>query len=117
MTSSTPRGKWPPVPPLAGRPPKEDDISAFNSSTGFKLVVFLNAVIMFSMSKVPSKEEKLRELEKQLVFYKQKLDKEMKGYRGVIHESAASEIKHSTVMVYKSMVAGLQKEIEKLQDE
>lgn len=69
------------------------------------------------MNKTFSKEEKLIELEKQLEIYKQKLNKEMKGYRGVIHESAASEIKLSMVMVYKSMIRKIEKEIENLQKE
>lgn len=69
------------------------------------------------MPEKQSTEEKIKELEKQLEIYKEKLALEMKGYRGVIHESAASEIKHAMVMVYKSMVASLQKEIKKLQEE
>ena len=46
--------------------------------------------------------------------YEKKLAWEMRGYRGVIHESAASEIKHTKVMVYKAMVQSLREEIEKL---
>ena len=38
----------------------------------------------------------------------------MKRYRGVIHESAASEMKHQEVMVLRSMVDGLKKEIQSL---
>ena len=68
------------------------------------------------MSISMSKQKKLNELQKQLNFYKERLNHEMKGYRGVIHESAASEIKHSTVMVYKSMISSLQDEIEKLKE-
>lgn len=64
-----------------------------------------------------TKEEKLEELEIDLLKYQDKLKKEMIGYRGVIHESAASEIKHSKVMVYKSMVLSLQEEIIKLKRE
>lgn len=39
----------------------------------------------------------------------------MKRYRGVIHESAASEMKHQEVMVLKAMVADLKKEIHTLE--
>ncbi|KKQ24390.1 MAG: hypothetical protein US39_C0016G0003 [Microgenomates group bacterium GW2011_GWC1_37_12b] len=49
-----------------------------------------------------------------LKYYEDKLTKEMVGYRGVIHESAVSEIKHSKVMVYQAMVESLKEEIEKL---
>ena len=59
-------------------------------------------------------ERKLQELKAKLKDYEQKLSKEMLGYRGVIHESAASEIKHSKVMVLKAMVQGLKEEISKL---
>jgi len=44
-------------------------------------------------------KEKLEELKEKLKDYEDKLAREMIGYRGVIHESAASEIKHSKVMV------------------
>jgi len=40
----------------------------------------------------------------------------MKGYRGVIHESASSEMRHQEVMVLKAMVAGIQKEIQQLEE-
>jgi len=39
----------------------------------------------------------------------------MIGYRGVIHESAVSEIKHSKVMVFKAMVEQLRNEIQILE--
>lgn len=61
------------------------------------------------------KSEKLIELNKKLEYYEDKLAREMLGYRGVIHESAASEIKHDKVMVLKAMVAGLKEEIAKLE--
>lgn len=61
-----------------------------------------------------NKEEKLKELETKLVFYQAKLAGKMKGYRGVIHESAMSEMRHQEVMVLKAMVAGLEKEIKEL---
>ncbi len=58
------------------------------------------------------KSKKLNELQEKLVSYETKLAQEMKGYRGVIHESAASEIKHTKVMVYKAMVQSIREEIE-----
>jgi hypothetical protein len=47
--------------------------------------------------------------------YEEKLARRMKGYRGVIHESASSEMRHQEVMVLKAMVADLKKEIAKLE--
>jgi len=64
-----------------------------------------------------NKEEKLTELREKLGVYEAKLGKKMKGYRGVIHESAMSEMRHQEVMVLKAMVAGLQKEIQNLEDQ
>lgn len=64
-----------------------------------------------------SKEEKLKELRTKLAEYEQKLAYEMKGYRGVIHESAASEIKHDKVMVLRALVASLQEEVKALEKE
>jgi len=61
------------------------------------------------------KSEKLIELHKRLEYYEAKLAREMIGYRGVIHESAVSEIKHDKVMVLKAMVLGLKEEIAKLE--
>jgi hypothetical protein len=61
------------------------------------------------------KSEKLRELNEKLEYYENKLAREMIGYRGVVHESAASEIKHDKVMVLKAMVQGLKEEIAKLE--
>ena len=60
------------------------------------------------------KSEKLRELNEKLEYYENKLAREMIGYRGVVHESSASEIKHDKVMVLKAMVQGLKEEIAKL---
>ena len=59
--------------------------------------------------------EKLKELNEKLKYYEDKLAYEMIGYRGVIHESAASEIKHDKVMVLNAMVVGLKEEIAKLE--
>lgn len=47
--------------------------------------------------------------------YETKLRGRMKGYRGVIHESAMSEMRHQEVMVLKAMVADLKKEIASLE--
>ena len=59
--------------------------------------------------------DKLQELNEKLKHYEEKLAHEMLGYRGVIHESAASEIKHDKVMVLRAMVDGLKEEIAKLE--
>ncbi len=57
------------------------------------------------------KEQKIKQLKEKLAFYEEKLAFKMKTYRGVIHESALSELKHSEVMVLKDMVYSLKKEI------
>ena len=59
-------------------------------------------------------KNKLYLLKLKLKYYEEKLAREMIGYRGVVHESAVSEIKHSKVMVYRAMVESLKEEIEKL---
>lgn len=59
-------------------------------------------------------EEKLEELYVKLKKYEDWLAAEMKGYRGVVHESASSEIKHNKVMVLRDMVASLKEEIKQL---
>jgi len=61
------------------------------------------------------KAQKLKELNGKLAQYEWKLGKKMKGYRGVIHESAMSEMRHQEVMVLKAMVASLKNEIEGLE--
>lgn len=60
-------------------------------------------------------EEKLNVLKEKLRFYEAKLAGKMKRYRGVIHESAASEMKHQEVMVIRAMVSDLKKEIQQLE--
>lgn len=60
-------------------------------------------------------QEKLKSLKEKLAYYEGKLAFKMKRYRGVIHESAASEMKHQEVMVLKAMVADLKKEIAMLE--
>lgn len=59
-------------------------------------------------------QAKVEKLKEKLKDYEEKLRREMLGYRGVIHESAASEIKHSKVMVLTAMVNDLKHEIEML---
>ncbi|MBI2617299.1 hypothetical protein HYW55_04150 [Candidatus Gottesmanbacteria bacterium] len=68
------------------------------------------------MSLEKDKEEKLRKLQEKLSFFEGKLKMKMRRYRGVVHESASSEMKHQEVMVLKAMVTGLQKEIQDLLD-
>lgn len=62
------------------------------------------------------KEEKVKKLKEKLSFYEGKLAFKMKRYRGVIHESAASEMKHQEVMVLRAMVDGLKNEIRELKE-
>jgi len=61
-------------------------------------------------------ESKIKELKEKLRKWEDKLAIEMKGYRGVIHESAASEIKHDKVMVLRDMVESLKQEIKNLEN-
>lgn len=61
-----------------------------------------------------TKDEKCTELRQKLAQYEAKLQSKMKGYRGVIHESAMSEMRHQEVMVLRAMVDGIKKEIAKL---
>jgi len=61
------------------------------------------------------KHQKLKALKEKLQKWEEKLAYEMKGYRGVIHESAASEIKHDKVMVLRDMVESLKTEIKNLE--
>ena len=63
------------------------------------------------------KEEKIKQLQSQLAEYEKKLAFKMKFYRGVIHESALSELKHSEVMVLRDMVASVKKEIYNLKNQ
>jgi hypothetical protein len=56
--------------------------------------------------------DKLNALQIKLDYYQDKLRFKMKRYRGVIHESAASEMKHQEVMVLRAMIDGLKKEIQ-----
>lgn len=58
---------------------------------------------------------KLKQLKGRFAYYEGKLAFKMKRYRGVIHESAMSEMKHQEVMVLRAMVADLKKEILQLE--
>lgn len=61
------------------------------------------------------RQEKLKQLNEKLRYYQDKLGFKMKRYRGVIHESAASEMKHQEVMVLRAMVDSIEKEIAMLE--
>ncbi len=61
------------------------------------------------------KTEKLRHLKERLAMYEFKLAGKMKRYRGVIHESGLSEMRHNDVMVLRAMVGDLRREIEQLE--
>ena len=62
-----------------------------------------------------AQQTKLQNLRAKLAKYEEKLNFKMKRYRGVIHESAASELKHAEVMVLRAMVDGLKTEIAQLE--
>lgn len=68
------------------------------------------------MMEAMMKEEKILTVKQKLQEYEQKLAKKMKGYRGVIHESASSEMRHQEVMVLRAMVDGLRKELYDLEN-
>lgn len=61
-----------------------------------------------------SKSEKIKHLLRELEKYQSKLTELYKHYRGVIHESAASEIRHTTVKVYESHVQSIKEELRSL---
>lgn len=60
-------------------------------------------------------EEKIKQLKEQLKMYEEKLAFKMKTYRGVSHENALSELKHSDVLVLRCMVNDLKTEIYNLE--
>ena len=70
---------------------------------------------VFAQIQAPMQDQK--ELKESLAKYEEKLRYEMKGYRGVVHESAASEIKHDKVMVLRAMVNSLEDEIKQIEKE
>jgi len=61
------------------------------------------------------KKTKLKELLKKKEGADIKLARMKKGYRGVVHESAMSELRHSEYHVYVDYVESLRKEIEQLE--
>lgn len=61
------------------------------------------------------KNEKIKKIKEILAKYEEKLAIKMKTYRGVIHESALSELKHSEVMVLRAMIDDLKREIYNLE--
>lgn len=70
--------------------------------------------------KIQSRSElmqKMQDLQEKLIKYEEKLAFKMKFYRGVIHESASSELKHAEVMVLRAMVDDLKNSIARLNAE
>lgn len=57
-------------------------------------------------------QQKLEELKAKLAHYEDILAHKMKRYRGVIHESGLSEMRHNEVMVLRAIVADLKREIQ-----
>ena len=72
---------------------------------------------MLSDAERLEKEKKLAECQEKLTKYEEKLAFKMKFYRGVIHESASSELKHAEVMVLRAMVDDLKKSVATLTKE
>lgn len=70
------------------------------------------AILIFMQAQ--SKEEKIEYLLSELEKYQSKLTELYKHYRGVIHESAASEIRHSTVKIFESHVESIKEELRSL---
>lgn len=62
-------------------------------------------------------ELKLHQLKEKLAGYEQKLASKMKRYRGIIHESGLSEMRHNEVMILRAMVADLKREIQTLESD
>lgn len=60
---------------------------------------------------------KLKYLSERLTYYENKLKFKMKRYRGVIHESGLSEMKHNEVMVLKAIIRDLKSEISTLKSQ
>ncbi|MBI3342742.1 hypothetical protein HY032_01125 [Candidatus Gottesmanbacteria bacterium] len=58
--------------------------------------------------------QKLKDLKAKLAHYEAKFAQKMKRYRGVIHESGLSEMRHNEVMVLRAIVTDLKKEIQAL---
>lgn len=62
-----------------------------------------------------STEEKRSVLKIKLAYYETKLAGKMKRYRGVVHESGLSEMRHNEVMVLRAIVTDLKREIQILE--
>lgn len=60
------------------------------------------------------KKRKLASLKEKLAKYEAKLKEKMIGYRGVVHESSASEIRHNEVMVLRDIINQIKREIDEL---
>jgi hypothetical protein len=61
-----------------------------------------------------SPAQKLLVLKEKLNRYEAKLAAKMKRYRGVVHESGLSEMRHNDVMVLRAIVTDLKREIGRL---
>lgn len=66
---------------------------------------------------VSATELKLQQLKEKLAGYEQKLASKMKRYRGVIHESGLSEMRHNEVMILRAMVTDVKREIQTLESD
>lgn len=60
--------------------------------------------------------QKIDDLRQKLSFYESKLAGKMKRYRGVVHESGLSEMRHNEVMVLRAIVTDLKREIHTLEN-
>lgn len=66
---------------------------------------------------VSATELKRQQLKEKLAGYEQKLVSKMKRYRGVVHESGVSEMRHNEVMILRAMVTDLKREIQTLESD
>ena len=62
-----------------------------------------------------NREEKLKRLKEELVRYQEILRVKARNFKGVRHENSLSELRYTEYMVYRDMVAGLEKEIRELE--
>ena len=63
---------------------------------------------------MPDKGEKSGELRQKLAYYEAKLAQKMTGFKGVVHENAASELRYQEVMVLREMISALKEEIKNM---
>lgn len=63
-----------------------------------------------------SKTKKLQELIEKRDKYRQKLTGMYKNFRGVVHESAVSELKYSEIKVYEDLLNSVVEEINKIEN-